>query len=241
MAGNVLRPGVLAAVPGAALAAVFGTVAVLRHGKPLHPDGRIGAGHLVITPDGTSGCELLDEAGDLDCLVRASYAMGTGPEAPDIEGFALRLLPGSRLAAPADVLFASTGSGRVGRYVLQVRRPGHHATQTTLLPIQASGHPLLLRLRPRSRGPGWPADYDIEWAHGTGPWHRSGRLTVDWADGTDEPIRFDPIANQLPGTREYAWVRWLREPAYLAARLMSPQSGRLPTGATPDSVDSEQR
>jgi hypothetical protein len=230
MAGSLVKPGLVAAVPGAVLAAVFGVVAILRHGKPLHPEGRIGAGHLVMDPGGRSGCALLDEPGDLECLVRASYAMGTGPEAPDIEGFALRLLPEGQLEAPADVLFASTGSGRVGRFVLRLRRPGHHGVQTTLLPVQASGQPLLLRLLPRSGGPGWPADYDLEWAHGTGAWQRCGRLTVDWVSGTDEPVRFDPIANQLPGTEEYRWVRWLREPAYLSARLLSPQAGRLRAG-----------
>ncbi|WP_155892797.1 phosphodiesterase [Intrasporangium chromatireducens] len=230
MAGSLVKPGLIAAVPGALLAAVFGAVAILRHGKPLHPEGRVGAGHLTLDPGGRSGCPLLDEPGDLDCLVRASYAMGTGPEAPDIEGFALRLLPEGQLEAPADVLFASTGSGRVGRFILRLRRPRHHGVQTTLLPVQASGRPLLLRLLPRSGGAGWPADYDLAWAHGTGAWQRCGRLSVDWVGGTDEPLRFDPIANQLPGTEEYRWVRWLREPAYLSARLLSPQAGTLRAG-----------
>lgn len=239
MRGSVLRPSLLAAVPGAVLAAAFGVVALARRGKPLHPEGQIGAGHLVVDPDGRSGCRLLDVAGDLDCLVRASYAMGTGPGGSDIEGLALRLLPGNHLAAPADVLFASTGTGRVGRFVLRLRRPGHHGGQTTLLPVDASGYPLLLRLLPRSHGPGWPADYDLEWAHGTGPWRTCARLTVDWATGTDEAVRFDPIANQLPGTREYGWVRWLREPAYRAARLVSPQAGRLRAGRSPVSAGSE--
>lgn len=227
MHASVVRPGVLAVVPGTVLAGVFGVAAVLRRRKPLHPDGRVAAARLVVEPEAPSGCEVLDVPGDLDCLVRASYAMGTGPEGPDIEGFALRLLPDERSAGPADVLFASTGSGTLGRFVLRVRRPGHHGVQTTLLPVAAGGHPLLLRLLPRSRGPGWPADYDLEWAHGGGAWRRCGRLTVDWDTGTDEPIRFDPVANELPGTHQYPWVSWLREPAYLSARLLSPQAGRL--------------
>jgi hypothetical protein len=233
MQATVVRPGVLAVVPGTVLAGVFGLVAVLRRRKPLHPDGRVAAARLVVEPDAPSGCEVLDVQGDFDCVVRASYAMGTGPEGPDIEGFALRLLPGERLAGPADVLFASTGSGPLGRFVLQVRRPGHHGVQTTLLPVEAGGHPLLLRLLPRSRGPGWPADYDLEWTDGGGPWRRCARLTVDWDTGTDEPIRFDPVTNELPGTRQYPWVRWLREPAYLAARLLSPHAGQLRAGRSP--------
>lgn len=182
------------------------------------------------TPE-RSGVPLLDEPGRHACVVRASYAMGTGPQRSDIEGFALRLEPGERHTAPVDLLFASTGEGPVSRFALSLRRPGQHGTQTTLLPIDA-GRPLLLRLEPvDADSDPWPAAYDISWAHGGGGWHTCGRLAVEWTLPTDVPARFDPTVNKLPGTTQYPVARWLREPSYVLARRAWPRAGSLP--ATP--------
>jgi hypothetical protein len=172
---------------------------------------------------------LLDEPGEHACLVRASYAVGTGPEHTDIEGFALRVLGAGADAGPSDVLFASTGVGRWNRHLLAPRRPGRLAPQTTLLPIRAAGRPLLLRLDPVDRATQpWPARYALSWASGHGPWHRFASLAVSWEGRDDAPDRFDPVANPLPGTTQYAAVTRLREPAYRLARLARPSAGRLP-------------
>src|SRR5690606_19509666 len=79
---------------GAVLGTTFAVTARIRRSKPLHPVGVVARGVLTVAP-GTerSGSPLLDEPGEHACLVRASYAMGTGPRLPDIEGFALRVMP----------------------------------------------------------------------------------------------------------------------------------------------------
>jgi hypothetical protein len=177
---------------------------------------------------------LLDRPGEYECSVRASYAVGTGPEAPDVEGFALRVWDAGGTDDFADILFASTGSGVVSRYLLTLRSPGAHGSQTTLLPVRAAGHPLQLRLEPvdATEQP-WPTTYELSWAHGTGPWHRSGTLTVSWLAPADPPERFDPVAHPVPGTRQYAAVAALREPSYLLSRLSRPSAGRLPAEDAP--------
>lgn len=222
---------------GTALGAVFAVTARLRRDKPLHPEGSVAPATLTVVPAPTpSGVPLLDEPGEHPCVVRASQAMGTGPEWSDIEGFALRLLPGERHTQAADLLFASTGAGPVTRYALALRRPAVHGTQTTLLPIEAGGHPLVLRIEPVDRTPPgapgaepwWPSRYELSWAHGLGPWHSCADLVVDWAGAADERERFDPIANELPGTSQYLAVRWLREPSYALSRWAWPRAGHLP-------------
>ena len=223
--------GVAFGVAGTGLGLVLGLVAVARRGKPLHPVGIVAPAVLSVSPGSVrSGSPLLDDAGEHSCLVRASYAMGTGPEHADIEGFALRVHPERAGVAVSDILFASTGTGAVGRHVLTLRRAGAHDVQTTLFPLHADGRALLLRLEPLD--PGLPTV-----AHplpvvlgararkaGTSSQSSSWPGTV----GDDAPERFDPVAHPLPGTAQYPVLAWLREPAYRLARLARPSAGRLP-------------
>jgi hypothetical protein len=226
-----------ASAAGAALGVVFSVTARLRRDKPLHPEGAVARAILTILPaTNPSGVPLLDEPGEHASVVRASHAMGTRPERSDIEGFALRLVPGERHTHQVDILFASTGAGPISRFGLVLRRPGSHGTQTTLLPVRAGGHPLVLRLEPvdptpsvvAGTGTWWPSRYQLSWARGRGPWQHCGELVVDWSDATDQPERFDPIANPLPGTSQYPAVRRLREPSYGLSRRAWPRAGRLP-------------
>lgn len=215
---------------GAVLGTTFAVTARIRRSKPLHPVGVVARGVLTVAP-GTerSGSPLLDEPGEHACLVRASYAMGTGPRLPDIEGFALRVMPKDPAAGFTDVLFASTGEGGWARHVLTLRPPGRHDAQTTLLPVSAGGRPLQLLLEPLDpRTQPWPSSYRLSWAHGRGPWHHVGGLAVSWGEPHDAPDRFDPVVNQLPGTSQYPAVAWLREPAYRMARSAWRSAGRLP-------------
>ena len=126
------RPG-----PSSALGcgAVFGAAALVRRTKPLHPAGSVGEGTLEITaPQRELGVPLLADRGTHRCTVRWSRAMGLPDSLPDFEGLALRFEGGD--GEPADLLFASTGTGAVSRFLLAPRSPGSHGPQTTLLPVQ---------------------------------------------------------------------------------------------------------
>ena len=219
-----------AAVAGGSLALASGATALLRRSKPLHPVGVVSRGVLAVDPTpGRTGSPLLDEPGSHDCVVRASWAAGTGPEHIDIEGFALRVLGVGTDGADCDLLFASTGVGQWTRHLLAPRRPGRHGAQTTLLPVRAGGRPLLVRLDPVDAATQpWPTQYVLSWAREREDWQRFGSLAVTWHDHDDAPERFDPVANPLSGTSQYAAVARLREPAYRSARLARPSAGRLP-------------
>ena len=201
------------AVPGAVLGAVFGLTAKARRDKPLHPAGRVGRGRVRITePRPDLGVPLLARRGSHPCLVRWSRAVGLPAPLPDVEGFALRFEDPS-----ADLLFASTGTGILSRYLLVPRVPGRHGAQTTLLPVATAGGPTMFAVRPLAETGEPPRQFELSVSERNREWQPVGVVEVEsW--GPDLPTRFDPVSNLLPGTRQYPVVRFLREPSYLMAR-----------------------
>jgi hypothetical protein len=226
---QLLRAAVRAtgAVAGLGLGAVSGAVAALRHGRPLHPQGVTLRVTLLAEGAGHTGVPLLDDAGVSDGTVRVSRAMGLPPWLPDIYGVALRLPRATGQDAPADLLFASTGDSRLGRFTLLLHSDLSDGPLTTLLPVRSPAGPLLLRLEPvpgsvvREVGPSLrvPDRLSLSYAVGAGPWVTVAEVAVGArVEGQDDPRRHDPVVHQLPGTEQYPVVRFLREPAYAAAR-----------------------
>jgi hypothetical protein len=223
-------------VAGLGLGAVFGTVSVLRRGRPLHPQGVTLRVSLLCDGSGRSGVPLLDEAGVSEGTLRASRAMGLPTWLPDIYGLALRLPQSSGVdGEPADLLFASTGDSVLGRFTLLVHSRLTDGPLTTLLPVRAPAGALLLRLAPvpgapeQEAGPGLrvPERLSLAYAVGTGPWVTVGEVGVgERIEGEGDPRRHDPVVHQLPGTSQYPVVRALREPAYAAARRQQVAGGQ---------------
>ena len=205
---------VAGAVPGALLGAVFGAAAAVRRTKPLHPRGRVGSGVLEVTSTRPAlGVPLLATTGEHRCTVRWSRSVGLPAPLPDVEGFAVRF------ADPAaDILFSATGTGRIGRFLLAPRLAGRHGPQGTLLPVATDAGSLLLMVTPLDDAEP-PTRWELAVAQGGSDWAAVGTFRVEWGD--DQPLRFDPVEHQLPGTSQYPLVATLREPAYAAARLGS--------------------
>jgi hypothetical protein len=190
-------------------------VAVRPASKPLHPEGAVVAGVLRRLGSGSPGTGVpwLDVSGQEHVIVRRSWAVGSGPTLPDVGGLAVRVALES--GAHGDLLFASTGSGRLTRFLLVPRWSLRSKTLTTLLPYRTAAGPLVLSVRADD-----DLTFSLAWAVRTGPWHRFGELTLDRdaVGAEDLPVSFDPVRNVLPGLEVYDWVRRLREPAYAAAR-----------------------
>jgi hypothetical protein len=182
--------------------------------KPLHPRGTVVSGTLQRFGDGArSGVAWLDEAGRDDVLVRLSRALGLPSSVPDIFGLALRVP--LEAGGYGDLLFASTGLGRLTRFTLTAARSPYRRPMTTLLPYRTPTGPVILCAT-------FAGDRrtSLAWAKGTAPWHPFAVLALDEEPrhGGDEPLSFDPIRNCLPGLDNYRWVERLREPSYAAAR-----------------------
>lgn len=198
-------------VVGALLAGATRVVAAVRPAaKPLHPRGTVW--EAEITRSGGSvvptGVAWLDEPGHDEVLARVSAAVGLPRGWPDIQGLALRLPTES---GHADILLASTGSGRLTRFLLRPVRPSTWHLTTTLLPYRGPTGPIVLAAAAVG-----PRDFVLMRASLSGDWYSFGWLHL--VRRAEREPSFDPIRRPLPGLPNYAWVTRLREPAYRAAR-----------------------
>jgi hypothetical protein len=199
---------------GQILRAATGMIAARPAAKPLHPRGSVvhGTLHRSGSEDRT-GARWLDQSGDDQVLVRHSRATGLPSPIPDIYGLAIRVpTDGGRRG---DLLFASTGLGRLTRFALTPATSPHRRPMTTLLPYRTPAGALLLSAV-------FQADSKVElaWAIRSGAWNTFAELSLDDdpADAGDLLVSFDPVRNVLAGLETYEWVRRLREPAYATAR-----------------------
>ncbi|HYO41231.1 MAG TPA: hypothetical protein VER39_16405 [Nocardioidaceae bacterium] len=204
-----------AALGGRALGTATAALGGLRPAdKPLHPRGAVVPAVLRRTGSSElSGAAWLDEPGEDEILVRRSRSAGLPAPAPDVLGLSLRVPTSS--GSYGDLLFATTGTGRLTRFLLRPAWSPYGRGMTTLLPYRTATGPVLLgALQTDER------TVDLLWARGAGGWWRfaTASLADDPASSSDASISFDPVRNTLPGLEVYDWVQRLREPAYLAAR-----------------------
>jgi hypothetical protein len=206
-----------AALGGHLLAAVTQGLGSLRPAaKPLHPSGELYAGRLVRHGSGSAGGDertgvaWIDEPGEDETVVRLSRAVGLPDALPDVHGLALRV---AMPDGPADVLFATTGSSRVARFLLTASRDPDARPMTTLLPYRTATGPLLLRVDHAGE-----ATYSLSWARPWSTWRRFATLHLDERWDGDPRLSFDPVLHQPPGLDQYRAVLALREPAYRRAR-----------------------
>jgi hypothetical protein len=204
-----------ASAGGALLAGATRAVAALRPAaKPLHPRGETVTGRIHrYGSDPASGVPWLDEPGEDDAVVRLSRAIGLPAPLPDIHGLAIRVLTPE---GGADLLLASTGWGRLTRFVLTASRDPSARPLTTLLPYRTARGPLLIGARVLG-----PESHTLAWAPPGGEWQEFGVLIRSNRQAGDQEISFDPVRRQLPGLEQYPAVVRLREPAYTRARASS--------------------
>jgi hypothetical protein len=202
-----------AGAAGSVLGAGFRTLGAVRPArKPLHPAGRVVTGRLRrqgLEPP--IGVAFLDTPGDQPVLVRESRSVGLPESLPDIQGLAIRVTNPDGSAG--DLLLATTGWGRLTRFVLTPSRTTYGRPMTTLFPYRTDAGPVLLGARSGESGV-----VRLAAAIGGGPWRWFAELTISQQDAPDPTISFDPVTHQVPGLEQYPAVTRLREPAYRSAR-----------------------
>jgi hypothetical protein len=230
-------PHALATATGRTLAGGLGAVAAITRRKPLHARGHTHRGILTIdAPLPDLDVPLLADRGLHPCVIRLSRAMSTPEGWWDIGGFALRVDGAGPGSEPADLLFASTGTGRLGRHVLRFTRRPLREPMSTLLPVRAGESSLLLLVRPhgpsadggvegRSDAP-HPMQFELSAGLDDGSWRPVGLIGIGLPVDDASP-RFDPLVRRLDGTVPPTWVTALREPAYRVARRLG---RRAPSG-----------
>ena len=223
MTTTTLTAGAEAA--GRALGGALGVVAAITRRKPLHAAGRTFRATLRIdAPTTGAGVPLFSERGQHPCVVRVSRAMSLPEGWWDIGGFALRVDRAGPGCGPADLLFASTGTGRVGRHLLRLSRQPMSEPMTTLLPVHAGTASLLLLVEPIGDGrAAVPRQFELRIGVDGGSWSPVGIVELgDEVPGASP--RFDPLVRRLEGTAPPTWVTALREPAYRLARRLGRRS-----------------
>ncbi|GAA1423703.1 hypothetical protein [Agrococcus citreus] len=213
---------------GRALGAAFAALVAVRRPHPIHPHGVLLHGSLQRTGSALrTGVPWIDDADPqpVRVLARASRSAGVPPPLPDVIGLAIRFEGDD---GPADIELASTGAGWPSRFWLLVHRSPSRAHVSSLLPYRSPSGPVLIAAITRS-----PDDLPVSatelaerleaepWrlrllvARPRGPWHPFADLELTRKPGPIDPLlRFDAGRHPLPGTRQYAWVRRLRQPSY---------------------------
>ncbi|HEU4674992.1 MAG TPA: hypothetical protein VFS29_03330 [Motilibacteraceae bacterium] len=246
---------------GAGLGAASAVGTVVRRSRPLHPRGALLA--ATVRRHGAPvpwGVPWLDEPGEDEALVRVSRSVGLPAPWPDVLGLALRVpVPGAAAddvdevgdgdggPRQADLLFATTGLGTLGRFLFAPRRELAASPLSTLLPYRSPRGLVVLAATPADPGRPLPRDPDelaavaaaepvelvLEAAAPTGPWRAFGLLllTGPAEASLDPPTAFDPVRRPLPGLEVPTALARLREPAYaLAQRLRhAPSRARRPS------------
>jgi hypothetical protein len=202
----------------------------IRHRRVFHPLGVLAEGHLErVAP---SGVGLPIESADV--LARVSKAIGSPGGLPDFIGLAWRMPPRAPAARPWDVLMVSAGSGQLTRLTLRptVSWPG--TTLSTLMPLRRPDGWWWLKAEiSTALGGGLSLDavrevvdsdgmvFDVQQAHGTGPFEPLAQLTLTAVIPTDaaHDVSFDPARNTAPDVGlGPQWLTRLRERAYLRSR-----------------------
>lgn len=215
---------------GRGFAAIFAALKVFRRRRPIHPQGVSLIGSVERFGGTDSGISWIDTPGTAELHARLSRSVGLPKSWPDIIGLALRIADS---AGSFDILLASTGMSKAGRFVLLPHKRASAARLTSMMPYRGTKGPLLLAARTIEPGGALPSAPEAfrstlendTWrlalyhAHPTGSWVRFGTLSLKLdAERKDTDLRFDPVLNPLPGAGTYEWTSKLRVPSYKTAR-----------------------
>jgi hypothetical protein len=219
---------------GLAIGVGFAALGALRRNRPIHSVGTVVPGKLVINTPGAIGATLFDTAGETPLIARLSRSLSWPVDLPDVLGVALRIPRAGPNGGAADLLFASTGTGRITRYILHFHWAEASGPLTTMFPLTGARGNIVFRLDPESR-----VDYRLAYSRNSGPWiplgwvsleapRESGQRSNNHAGPDDAQLRFRPVGQPLDGLTTPTWLRAARSPAYSLARF----TGRTPPGSS---------
>lgn len=214
----------------------FRALARARSGRVFHPNGSFFAGTLTVEQSDSPSADILQ--GEWPVLVRASKAIGTPGNWPDIHGLALRI---RHEVGPVDLLFATVA--RPFPYLLVPSTGWNSQPYSTFLRYAAADEHVLLRLEPEQpHRAAVGGNWSIERAVAEGPltfglmesvghsWRTIGRLAV--LAPSDETAAFDPVVNEHPQLRHSRLFAGLRARAYAGSRAGRGASSAQLTGAS---------
>ncbi|MDP9164929.1 MAG: phosphodiesterase [Actinomycetota bacterium] len=202
----------------------------VRHRRVFHPLGILAEGRIERIAE--PGVGLPIESADV--IGRISKAIGVPGELPDLIGLAWRMPPRGSSTTPWDVLAVSAGSGLLTRFALRPTTSWSGTTLTTLMPLRHDGGWWWVKAAMTTElSGGLSLDtvraaiddggvaFDVQQAHGSGPFEPLARLRLTRSIPTDEEhdVSFDPTRHTASGVGlGPRWLTSLRERAYERSR-----------------------
>lgn len=219
-------------VARAAAGAVFGAVARLRGGRPLHPAGVAFEGELVVDGPALPQAELFSRAGRHRVVARFSRGFGLPEALPEILSVAIKVPDAYGPGRDQDLMLTATGERPVLRRVFAAGRSHLARTYSSVFPFTVGDEEVLLGAAPgtdgrhgdsgleelRAAARAGDLALDVRVATPRGPWRTVGRVELRRVLGPEEEGRLAfSSSNAGGGIAPAGFVNAVRDAAYDAA------------------------
>jgi hypothetical protein len=147
--------GILGEAAGLSIGAVLGTVAAVRRGKAVHPDGVVYEARLSIAGDSAApqAAELLSQAGEHPAIARFSRSVGLPRPLPDLLGLSIRVPDAYGRGRPQDFLLVTSADYPLLHHIFLPARDVQQRPYTSSLPYRAKDDLFLVGAVPRASSP----------------------------------------------------------------------------------------
>lgn len=216
----------------AAAAGIFGTLARLTGGRPLHPAGIAFRARLVVGGHALHGSELFGSASERRAVVRFSRGFGLPEPLPEILSIAIKVPDAYGPGRDQDLLLTATGERPILRHVFSGGRSHLDRTYSTVFRFAVGGERVLFGAVPERAGARGGEDldelaiaaaagglaFDVRAATPLGPWRTIARLEVfeRLAEGDELALRFNSD-NAGGGIAPVGAINRIRGAAYAAS------------------------
>ncbi len=196
---------------GSILGFCLSGLALLRKNKPIHTNGQIFTGIWSIQQSAGIQSKIFDQVQEEKIICRLSRSLSIGTQY-DVMGIALRFHY-ENSKNKIDLLFVTTGEGKISKYLPKFEKNMGKGTYTTILPMKYFNGKIWFRLKEVSE-----KIYSIAYRINGEDWIVIGELRIHPEPFIDQAIRFDPISSLPDGLSLDPWVRALRAPSYRLSR-----------------------
>jgi hypothetical protein len=196
---NRWRPGVLGEVAGASIGAVLATVAGVRRGKAVHPDGVVYEARLAVAgaPAAPRSARLLTEPVEHPAVVRFSRSVGVPRPIPDLLGMSIRVLDAYGDGRHQDFMLVTSADYPVLHHIFLPATDVQQRPYSSSLPYRAGPDLFLIGALPDRDSPRPAGDDEFERLDAAAS---TGRLAFQVAVASVGG-RFEPVARLLVGDR----------------------------------------
>lgn len=211
---------------------LFGTIARVRSGRPLHPAGVAFAGELIVDEATLPGVDLFARAGRHAAVARFSRGFGIPEVLPDILSVAIKVPDAYGPGRDQDLMLTATGERPLARHLFAAGRSHLARTYSSVFPFTVGDETVLLGAVPRTPVPAGDGGLDelraaaragslvldLRIATPRGPWRGVGRVELSRVlDRAQEDRLAFSSSNAGGGIAPAGFVNAVRDAAYDAA------------------------